>query len=181
MKATEEIQLEWKQLQDYSKIDSLGTYSGVYIWGFYLDDFVPYMVGKAKAGSYSDIKNRLWSHLSSIMGGDYTIHKKENLRRFYDYKDKEKWNELAYIPRDERNFTSFVKDRYGWLKEHIDEMVDNFCFTYAVPDDKDTIEDLEKSVIQIIGIDWLWNVRGGDPKRFTAKGEDLEKRIKLPQ
>jgi len=181
MKTVTTKELTWSPLSDYTGIDKIKINkdepgSGVYIWGFYLShNFIPYMVGKAKGGPYSNIKNRLWSHLSSLMGGDYAIHKKENLEKFYNFKGKGKENDLAYIPRSDKDgFTSFVKDRYGKLKEHIDEMVNYFHFTYAIAD-SDKVADLEKSVIEIIGQEKLWNTRVGTPKEFEAKREDLER------
>ena len=75
------ITLNWNALEDHHQIFSIpaGT-SGVYIWGFYKDNFVPYMVGKATGTqAYSDIRSRLRSHVAHLISGEYVIHRKENL------------------------------------------------------------------------------------------------------
>jgi len=172
----EEINLKWEKIENYEKIFSLKKLSGVYIWGFYNDPFIPYMVGKAKAGSYGDIKSRLWEHITQIMCGVYEIHKKENLHRFSEFKHKTLWDKLAHNNLDENKLNYFIKERYGVLKEHIDEMVNNFHFTYAIAE-PNQVADLEKSVIELIGIHKLWNIQGGAPKEFKAIKEDLSKVI----
>jgi len=171
------IHLDWADLAHRKDISTIADdIAGIYIWGFYKPpDFLPYYVGKATGnGTYSDIKHRLWTHVCRLMGGEYCILKKDNLRDFYKYKGKE-WEQLAYVP-GKHDIEDFINQRYDKLKDHIDEMVNNFFFTYAKAD-KDQVSDLEKSIIGIIGLKNLWNLRGGEPVKFKGIPDDLKKVI----
>jgi len=110
---TKIIHLEWADLAHRKDISTIADdIAGIYIWGFYKPpDFLPYYVGKATGnGTYSDIKHRLWTHLCRLMGGEYCILKKDNLRDFHKYKGKE-WEQLAYVP-GKHDIEDFINQRY---------------------------------------------------------------------
>lgn len=99
-----------------------GNYSGIYIWGFSDEvGFIPYYAGKA-----GDICDRLCSHINNLKGGAYTIYTKEALSNI-------KSNEAFYRPDSVEKRVQFAADEYvkPGLQQHVNYMIDHFCFTYA--------------------------------------------------
>lgn len=99
-----------------------GIFSGIYIWGFSSEGgFIPYYAGKA-----GDICGRVCEHVNNLKGGAYTIYTKEALTDI-------KANEAFYRPDSVEKRVQFAADEYvkPGLQQHVNYMIDHFCFTYA--------------------------------------------------
>jgi hypothetical protein len=145
---------------------------GVYLWGYLIDDlFHPYYVGKGV-----DIFARISQHVSSIMGGYYTIYHKNSLLDFKYHKNvKSSETDIPiklYHPIFPQSIPDFVL-RSEELREHIDFMVSTFAFSYALVE-KEYVKylgEIEKSCISSFGLENLANTRGGLSSYFEVTHE----------
>ncbi len=170
------IKLNWTKLQPVSNFHISEVY-GVYIWGFlFEEEFVPYYVGIAFKHT---ISNRIFQHVNDILGGKYCIIHSKDLREFYKFnKDMVSNDErgLIYIPKWPNEYSTFLKKRKE-LSPHIDNMIDKMHFTYSILgkefQTKNDYEIVEKACINAIGIEKLWNKRGGsvDVKIIEVDGD----------
>lgn len=168
-----QITLFWSDLlhlsdSDYDKIEE----QGVYLWGFTIHGkFIPYYVGIA-----DNIKYRLYEHINNIIGGRYTIHHKDSLSRFKEFKNTmAKVDNSAgklYDPDWPAKYMTFI-DQRRLLQPHIDYMVNQFTFTFAATGaynlTKSDLEAIEKICINQIGKENLWNHRAGNSGKFNIK------------
>jgi hypothetical protein len=152
--------LDWTEIRpiceiEYSKDNPI---KGVYIWGFILNsNFIPYYLGVAE-----NIKYRLLEHVSSLMGGKYTIYKKDYLHKFYDFKDTKLNDGIIYIPDWPFNYRYFLQE-FKNLQPHLNYMVENFYYSFAELKDVERNElfIIEKICIDEIGKHKLHLFRGG--------------------
>ena len=162
---TAELKLHFAPLRPYVALPDVREEkitSGVYVWGFDLGDtFVPYFVGKAH-----DVVGEMAGHISRILSGDSVIYHKDHLQEFWKY-------EPVYGDITLGGKVEFFRKRYGALREHLDHMVDSFCFTYA-PIEPSLFEKLdssaERAVMDAIGRDKLVNQRHGKPEHKVDVG-----------
>lgn len=134
--------LKWEPLQHYTQLalkDEANEISGVYVWGFeYENKFVPYYAGKA-----AYVYWRLTDHLSGILGGNYSIFKKENLINA----DFDNSNRL-YNAQDIAKKINFIQKRRHEINADINFMIDHFHFTCAPLNDfKSNGAEYEKAVL----------------------------------
>jgi hypothetical protein len=148
------ISLEWTPIKHYREFVTLKNVCAIYIWGFGgPSSFKPYYVGKSE-----NLKERFFMHLFTLIGGAYKIYDSKELFTL----DK---NNVKYFPNSD-NILDFI-DNYETYKPHLQNMLDNFYFTYAIVNDKKYLADLEKSVIKEIGKANLGNYRGGEPTIYN--------------
>ncbi len=160
------IKLEWKEPRNVLELNNLvkERLKGVYIWGFNIEYFVPYYIGIS-----NDIIYRLFEHLNNLIGGRYTIFHKNSLCNFAKYKNqglqKDKTEGKIYIPDWPSSYIDFLNERKDKenFQDHLDFMIDNFAFSYAIPDDKtkNNLEEIEKRCIYDIKIEKLANTKAG--------------------
>jgi hypothetical protein len=173
----EYITLNWQPVfnyKEFNKLKDLKNSAYIYLWLIKVNnDFIPYYVGKAQ-----NIKSRIFTHLTSQMGGGYTIHQKELLNEFYDHKKA-----YAYSPKKYIEITEFIDD---WLlgenskyRIHLKEIIINSFFTYAEIENKDALADIESSVISSIGIDRLDNIKFKLPEKYFHISSGDEKIVKM--
>jgi hypothetical protein len=146
------IDLYWNKIQSFKNIADASTGKGIYIYGFFPGaDFLPYYVGKAK-----NIKYRLVNHMSSFLGGGNTIYDSNYLKEIYFAKRySSEWEKHRLANKDK--LVDFINHRYDDLRKHIDEMVNNFHFTFAALDNDEKLKQVENSVINQLGIEYLAN------------------------
>ncbi len=178
---------KWKPIRHYRELIGSGEdknfnddKSGIYIWCFKVNEneYIPYYVGKS-----ADIAWRLTQHMSDLIGGNYTIHKKEDILKISNYGmsaiKSVKGNEPVdgiYEPSTVENKVRFIKLRKETdLNSHLDFMIENFYFTYhEIENYSKNGTNAEKAVINAIGKDNLINKRGG--KQYG----DFRVTVKLP-
>lgn len=173
MELDNQITLKWSDLVHIGELEyDNQNEQGVYLWGFTIDGtFIPYYVGIA-----FNIKYRMFEHINSIIGGHYTIHHKNSLARFKDYKNTvakaENSSGKLYSPDWPAKYKTFI-DQRKILQPHIDYMVDNFTFTYASTVEynlyKGDLEAIEKICINQLGKENLWNHRAGISGKFIIQ------------
>jgi len=160
----ETIILTWTEPQNVYALKGFVNerYKGVYIWGFNIDNFIPYYVGVS-----NNIIRRLFGHINFIIGGKYTIFHKNSLNNIIESKkqglQKDRTKGIIYLPNWPAGYTEFIKDK-EILNEHIDFMIDKFVFSFApVLDDKSKtdLEEIEKICINKIGLERLGNTKAG--------------------
>lgn len=146
------------ELVDFSEV-----ITGVYIWGYFFEHkFMPYYVGQG-----INIYKRLAEHVSFLLSGKYAIFHKENLHNFKVYNAKKQFEYLGNWPKSLPSFLARRKE----IQSHIDFMVDNFCYTYAKVEDISILLDVEKYIINLIGLKNLSNTRGGKSKIMEISNE----------
>ncbi len=171
MDESNHITLNWTGFKNMSNLkpDDLNQ-SGIYLWGFAIkDNFIPYYVGIAE-----DIVFRISEHISCILSGKYTIYHKISFTNFKESKSlqssEEKPGGKIFTPQWPKNYYNFLDHRKE-LTPHINFMVDNFTFAYAIVERKSdlwkNIKVIEKICINKIGSDILANTRAGDSKKYT--------------
>ena len=151
---------------------------GIYIFGFNFErGFIPYYVGKS-----NEIHKRIFEHVSSFLGGDYTIFRKETfyenlnnkelfkenkeLQKIWEVSNKINEKGIVYNPTNLECKKWFVEN-INLIQPHIFNMLELFQFTYTKFDkDKEeefklSLYDLEKIVINSYNKENLWNTRGG--------------------
>lgn len=160
----DKITLEWTELVKINDLGNLSDYSGVYLWGFQIQDsFIPYYVGIADSVVY-----RITEHLNCLVGGKYTIYHKDYLSQFAKYKyekvDPDLKSGKIYEPQWPNNYFEFIEKR-ACLDLHIVYMLDTFAFSYAPvqsnPGNINRLKEIEKGCINQIGLQNLANTRGG--------------------
>lgn len=169
-----ELKLTFSPLRPYvalSEVRKEKTTAGVYVWGFDLgDSFVPYFVGKAH-----DVVGEMASHISQILGGDHVIYHKDHLKEFWKY-------EPVYGDITLEGKVEFFRKRYGALREHLDHMVDSFCFTWA-PIEPSVFDKFDSSaqraVMDAIGRDKVINQRPGQSEHKVDVGNLMRVLAKL--
>lgn len=163
----EYITLNWQPVfnyKEFSKLKDLKKSAYIYLWLIKVENgFVPYYVGKAQ-----NIKQRIFDHLTSQMGGAYSIPRKDYLDKFYDHK-----NDSAYSPKNYIEITEFIDD---WLlgekskyQIHLKEMIVNSFFTYSEIEKKEALGDIENSLISNIGMERLDNMKSKLPQKYYHK------------
>lgn len=167
------ITLHWTDLISSSDLpDRDQKYTGVYIWGFSIDDvFTPYYVGIA-----DDMIFRIFEHISSILSGRYTIYHRDSLANFKEYKSQslqeDRREGKIYNPNWPDKFKDFLDHRKE-LQSHIDYMIEAFAFSYAKIDrnqfSRQDLKEVEKICINQIGIDKLANTRAGYSDGFLVE------------
>lgn len=65
------ITLNWHEFARTDKFNPFNKDHGIYLWGFTINEFIPYYVGMAK-NKY--VHRRLMDHLNYLLGGMYTIY-----------------------------------------------------------------------------------------------------------
>jgi hypothetical protein len=169
------VNLSWISLRSSTDLIPTEIKYGVYLWGFTIQNqFMPYYVGIAE-----NIESRLCQHINSILSGQYTIFHKDSLLNFTKYKgqkaDDTYSNGIVFVPNWPVNFQEFLTKRKK-LQEHIDFMVDNFTYTYAVLDklyfEKVALREIEKKCIEQIEIGRLINTRCGKSKYIVTHSGD---------
>lgn len=160
----DKITLEWTELVKINDLGNLSDHSGVYLWGFQIQErFIPYYVGIA-----DNVVYRITEHLNCLVGGKYTIYHKDSLSQFAKYKYEKVDPDLKigkiYEPQWPNNYFEFIEKR-ACLGQHIDYMLDTFAFSCAPiqsnPDNKNNLKEIEKSCINQIGLQNLANTRVG--------------------
>jgi hypothetical protein len=163
------VELNWSELIEISKTSDLSqcqSKRGVYIWGFTIgENFIAYYVGRA-----DNILKRIHEHITDILGGNYTIYHSNSIVNFKKYKqekidlsriDTSKCEGKVYERNSLSDFKYFLDNRTK-LQPHIDVMVDNFTFSFAILDNEIEIKEVEKQIISKIGKDNLANLRCGN-------------------
>ncbi len=152
----------WSKITKYTELTNAIDSSGIYIWCIKIapNRIIPYYVGKA-----SNIGWRLTQHMSDLIGGNYTIHKQEDLKKIKELGYQHfivKANNI-YEPTTIELKVRFIAEKDKEIKAHLDFMVENFYFTFhEIENYKEMGAEAEKAVIKEIGIENLINRRGGD-------------------
>lgn len=170
--ASRNITLEWTELENIKSIlFPEKSIRGIYFWGFKLNGlFLPYYVGIADS-----IYSRMYQHVNSIIGGQYTIYHCNSLDNFKEFKslpiNAVKSYGKLYSPNWPKEYSVFLQTRKG-LQKHIDFMVDNFVFSYAHINQNITdkeLKEIEKTCINKVGKENLQNTRSGKSDIFNIK------------
>ncbi len=153
---------KWSPITKYTELTNDVNKSGIYIWCIKIPEnrIIPYYVGKA-----SNIGWRLTQHMSDLLGGNYTIHKQEDLEKIKELGYQHfivKTNNI-YEPTTIELKVRFIAEKDIEIKAHLNFMVENFYFTfYEIENYREMGAEAEKAVIKKIGKGNLINRRGGN-------------------
>jgi hypothetical protein len=178
-----ELILEWTSFENIGNLNysNNNLKSGIYLWGFkFSNKFIPYYLGSSE-----NIEYRLFEHVNSIISGKYTIFHKDDLHRFYNFKD-DLQNDISkkgmiYRPDWPKNYNYFLNHR-NELQSHIDFMVDNFVFSYSVIKEnleKTELKLIENKCINSIGMNLLINTRSGKSENIFLQHLGNQKIIEI--
>ena len=164
----EEIHLTWSDIYHIKHLDVVPNSPGIYLWLFNVDgELIPYYVGKS-----SNIRKRLGDHFSCLIGGLYDIYPMADIRKFVKYK-RDKAG-LIYCPTSDLKLLEFA-EQFDFIRPHLENMIKSFFFTFAPYEHKredinesSALQDIEKSIISMIGFDNLSNTNGGDFYYFNV-------------
>lgn len=193
----------FKTIKDFSRNSDYrkGTFKpGVYLWGFSLEKedytipssaekFFPFYVGKHN----SDMYGRTHEHISSLIGGNYSVFdilncdlfktKIGTVHRDYQIVSKKSipssgpilphkdFPHLLHFPEGINTFYDLHVTKKNLIADQLDWMIKHFCITYFVPENPNAIDiiDLEKIIGNLIGYEKLITKKYKMPKEYKIE------------
>ncbi len=133
---------------------------GLYFLLFGSDIFhlSPYYFGKSRnKAAAKGIAQRIYEHVTSILGGNYIVLHGNSLTNFNHLKDEVNNKNQIYFPRID-NVKNLIKNNVE-IQHHAVNMVNKLWYSYAEVNEK-YVDEIEKVMIRKIGKDRLINKTG---------------------